>query len=75
MLNGNSLLCEVIAESSEELYSFTSDTLSNLDGIMGWRASIELMTVKRGFIHTPWAKWLIAEEGVGLSPEPPSFQE
>jgi DNA-binding Lrp family transcriptional regulator len=75
MLNGNSLLCEVIAESSEELYSVTSDTLANLDGIMGWRASIELMTVKRGFIHTPWAKWLIAEEGVGLSPEPPSFQE
>lgn len=55
IFNGSAVLCEVIAESSDELYRFTSETLAELDGVVRWRAAIELMTVKRGFIRTPWA--------------------
>jgi DNA-binding Lrp family transcriptional regulator len=53
-LNGGSLLCELIQPSEEALHSFLIDTLSRLDGVRGWEASMELLTVKRGFVETPW---------------------
>lgn len=54
MLDDNSLLCEVIAPSVSDLYSFINGSLAVLDGVEGWTASMELLYLKRGFIETPW---------------------
>ncbi|MFS0714248.1 Lrp/AsnC family transcriptional regulator [Microbacterium sp. 2P01SA-2] len=53
-LDQNSLLCEVITTSVDELYSFVTDSLAHLDGVLGWSANMELLFLKRGFIETPW---------------------
>ncbi|MDF2443836.1 MAG: hypothetical protein JWR01_2039, partial [Subtercola sp.] len=53
-LDENSLFCEVILPSTGDLYSFITSTLSQLDGVEGWTASMELLFLKRGFIETPW---------------------
>lgn len=53
-LDQNSLFCEVIAGSNEELYRFITETLSHLEGVEGWEASMELLNPKRGFVETPW---------------------
>lgn len=53
-LDGNSLLCEVIAPSTKGLFEFTTCTLATLDGVVGWSASVELLCLKRGFVETPW---------------------
>ena len=53
-LNGSSLLCEVIQPSEQALHGFVTGTLSRLGGVRGWEASVELLTVKRGFVETPW---------------------
>lgn len=53
-LDGNSLLCEVIAPSTRGLFEFTTSTLAKLDGVVGWSASVELLSLKRGFVETPW---------------------
>jgi DNA-binding Lrp family transcriptional regulator len=53
-LDGNSLLCEVIAESTRGLFEFTTETLAKMEGVVGWNASVELLSLKRGFVETPW---------------------
>lgn len=53
-LDGNSLLCEVIAPSTKGLFEFTTCTLAKLSGVIGWSASVELLSLKRGFVDTPW---------------------
>lgn len=53
-LDENSLFCEVIMPSAERLYEFINQTLSRLEGVEGWTASMELLFLKRGFIETPW---------------------
>lgn len=53
-LDENALFCEVIVPSTHELYAFITSTLSQLDGVEGWTASMELLFLKRGFIETPW---------------------
>jgi DNA-binding Lrp family transcriptional regulator len=53
-LDQNSLFCEVIAGSNDELYRFITETLSQLEGVEGWEASMELLNPKRGFAETPW---------------------
>jgi len=53
-LDQNSLFCEVIAGSTEELHRFINETLSHLAGVEGWEASMELLNPKRGFVETPW---------------------
>jgi DNA-binding Lrp family transcriptional regulator len=63
---GCSLVCEVIMPSTEDVYQFVTQGLGKIDGVLGWSASVELLTVKRGFIETPW--WRLA--GVG-SAKPP----
>ena len=54
MLSGNSLMCELILPSERDLFEFTTGTLGALPGVEGWRASMELLTVRRGFVETPW---------------------
>ncbi|MGH3315669.1 MAG: Lrp/AsnC family transcriptional regulator [Nocardioidaceae bacterium] len=53
-LDGSTLMCEVIAQSTQELSGFVTHSLARLDGVLGWTAAIELMAVKRGFVETPW---------------------
>lgn len=53
-LDENSLFCEVIMPSTDALYEFITSTLSRLDGVEGWNASMELLSLKRGFVETPW---------------------
>lgn len=60
-LDGNSLLCEVIAPSTRGLFEFTTSTLASLRGVVGWSASVELLSLKRGFVETPWWRAQLAE--------------
>lgn len=53
-LSGSSLWCEMIQPSQPALFSFLTETLATLDGVRGWQASMELLTVRRGFVETPW---------------------
>lgn len=53
-LGGSTLMCEVVAESTRDLFEFSTSTLATLDGIVDWTASLELLTLKRAFIETPW---------------------
>jgi DNA-binding Lrp family transcriptional regulator len=53
-LDENSLFCEVILPSTTDLYSFITSTLSRLEGVKDWTASMELLFLKRGFVETPW---------------------
>ena len=53
-LDGNGLFCEVIAESSEALFTFVTESLATLEGVEGWSSNVELLTLKRGFVQTPW---------------------
>ncbi|MET0136714.1 MAG: Lrp/AsnC family transcriptional regulator [Kibdelosporangium sp.] len=61
-LDGNSLLCEVIASSTRGLFEFTTATLAKLDGVVGWSASVELLSLKRGFVETPWWRAQLAQQ-------------
>jgi hypothetical protein len=54
------MMCEVIAPSTKGLFEFTSATLATLDGVIGWSASVELLSLKRGFVETPWWRAQIA---------------
>ncbi|MET3805517.1 DNA-binding Lrp family transcriptional regulator [Nakamurella sp. UYEF19] len=65
-LDGNALLCEVIATSTSSLFEFITTVLAKLDGVLGWSASMELMFLKRGFVETPWwrAQAGVPEDGV-----------
>lgn len=60
-LDGNSLFCEVVAASTQGLFEFTTRTLANLDGVVDWSASVELLSLKRGFVETPWWRAQLAE--------------
>jgi DNA-binding Lrp family transcriptional regulator len=53
-LSGSSLLCEMIQPNQAALFSFLTETLATLDGVRGWQASMELLTIRRGFVETPW---------------------
>ena len=68
-LRGSSLLCEMIQPSQEALFSFLTETLASLDGVRGWQASMELLTIRRGFVETPWWRRELAEHlGSGTPP-------
>jgi DNA-binding Lrp family transcriptional regulator len=49
-----SLLCEMIQPTNAALFSFLTETLATIDGVRGWDASMELLTIRRGFVETPW---------------------
>ena len=54
LVSDNSLLCEVITPSVQELHEFMTEFLARLDGVEGWTAAMELLYLKRGFVATPW---------------------
>jgi DNA-binding Lrp family transcriptional regulator len=49
-----SLLCEMIQPTNAALFSFLTETLGTIEGVRGWDASTELLTIRRGFVETPW---------------------
>src|ERR1700735_3787236 len=53
-LSSSSLLCEMIQPSKDALFGFLTETLATLGGVKGWQASMALLTVRRGFVETPW---------------------
>lgn len=58
-----SLVCEVIMPSTEDVYEFVTQGLGKIEGVLGWSANVELLTVKRGFLETPW--WRLAADADG----------
>ncbi|WP_285102064.1 Lrp/AsnC family transcriptional regulator [Promicromonospora sp. MEB111] len=65
MLDENSLLCEIITPTVEELYAFITGSLARLDGVEGWNASLEVLYLKRGFVETPWWRAQASEIAAG----------
>jgi DNA-binding Lrp family transcriptional regulator len=55
-LGSSSLMCEVILPTTRDVFAFVTHTLGGLDGVQGWTAGVELLTLKRGFIDTPWSR-------------------
>lgn len=49
-----SLICELIMPSTEDVYDFVTEGLGKIDGVLGWATNVELLTLKRGFLETPW---------------------
>jgi len=49
-----SLICEVIMPTTDDVYTFVTKGLGKIDGVQSWVANVELLTVKRGFLETPW---------------------
>ena len=60
-LGSGSLMCEVILPTTSDVFTFVTETLGRLDGVQGWTAGVELLTLKRGFIETPWSRSALAE--------------
>ena len=54
-LGQESMMCEVILPTHADVLEFTTQTLARIDGLRSWTAGVELLTVKRGFVVTPWA--------------------
>lgn len=54
-LGRESLMCEVILPSTEDLFRFTTTTLADIPGIQAWSTSVELLTLKRAFVDVPWS--------------------
>jgi DNA-binding Lrp family transcriptional regulator len=54
-VNG-SLICEVIMPTTDDLYRFLTQGLGKIDGVRDWTANVELLTIKRGFLETPWSR-------------------
>ena len=61
-LTAPSLFCEVILPSADDLFAFFSNHLGQMDGVRGWDASTEVLTLKRGYLETPW--WRAVAEGM-----------
>lgn len=57
-----SLMCEVIMPSTQDVYDFVTHGLGTIDGVLGWTANVELLTLKRGFLETPWWKSMADDE-------------
>lgn len=69
-LDDNSLFCEVIMPSTDDLHAFITSTLSRLDGVKGWAAAMELLFLKRGFADTPWWRSQVSYVEVGGGQRP-----
>lgn len=49
-----SLVCELIMPSTKDVYEFVTHGLGKIDGVLGWATHVELLTLRRGFLETPW---------------------
>lgn len=53
MLDENSLLCEIVTPTVDDLYAFITGSLARLVGVEGWNTSLKVLYLKRGFVETP----------------------
>ena len=53
-LGSSSLFAELILPTTVDMHRFLTEQLAHLEGVRGWRAYTELITLKRGFVETPW---------------------
>lgn len=63
-LSQNALLCELIVPTTADVHEFTNGVLGRLEGVLGWSASIVLLTVRRGFVETPWWRRDLVLKGI-----------
>jgi hypothetical protein len=42
--------------TTDDLYRFLTQGLGKIDGVRDWTANVELLTIKRGFLETPWSR-------------------
>jgi hypothetical protein len=42
--------------TTDDLYHFLTQGLGKIDGVRDWTANVELLTIKRGFLETPWSR-------------------
>lgn len=54
-LRSSSLMCEVILPSTPSVFEFLTTVVGQLEGVTDWAASMEIVTLKRGFVETPWS--------------------
>lgn len=54
-LGQESLMCEVILPTHQDVYRFTTKTLGGIEGVRAWTANVQILTLKRGFVPTPWS--------------------
>lgn len=73
MLNTASLLCELIMPNAAQLHEFLTGTLAKLDGVRGWNATMEVLTVRRGYVETPWWRQQLRSATVEAMAAPGAF--
>jgi hypothetical protein len=61
-------MCEVILPTTSDIFTFVTETLGGLAGVQGWTAGVELLTLKRGFIETPWSRAALASRNASPVP-------
>jgi DNA-binding Lrp family transcriptional regulator len=66
-LRSSSLLCEVIMPSTRSIFDFLTTVVGQLEGVTNWAASMEVLTLKRGFVETPWWRRALAPQGDGVA--------
>lgn len=54
VLAENAIQTEVITTSTTALYDFIKREVGPLEGVTGWSAILELLTIKRSYAETPW---------------------
>ncbi|HEX2902447.1 MAG TPA: Lrp/AsnC family transcriptional regulator [Jatrophihabitans sp.] len=64
-LGSSSLFAELILPTTADMHRFLTDQLAHLEGVRGWQAYTELITLKRGFVETPWWRDRIEPAGSG----------
>ena len=62
-LEENSLHCEIILPTTDDLHDFLTGTIAHLKGVRGWDAAMELVFLKRNFLETPWWRAQVASAG------------
>ena len=51
--------------TTDDLYHFLTQGLGKIEGVRDWTANVELLTIKRGFLETPWSRDREPEVNVG----------
>ncbi len=62
-LRSSSLLCEVILPTTRSVFDFLTTVVGQLDGVTDWAANMEILTLKRGFVETPWWRRALEPRG------------
>jgi DNA-binding Lrp family transcriptional regulator len=62
-LRSSSLMCEVILPTTRSVFDFLTTVVGQLDGVTNWAASMEILTLKRGFVETPWWRRALEPHG------------